>query len=223
VEENGRDADAGADNVKPILHWMKHKGKLSTVAGHDGRVALEGAWLRPERSPNEWQMTATDSYAMVWVKCNIEHDEPLRERAEHESQQGIFIPARALVELERSRDPATMLFEEDGSVTVGDITFHLPSWRIVQGFLGGDRERELDGRPDQPKAIGGPDKFQTPNESPFSVGLSSTILASVARSLNSPTVKLTFDTENALAPVGIHPLMNPDGGQAIQMPVRLNL
>lgn len=226
MEKNGRDANAGPDNVKPEIIWMRD-GKLSAVMGEAERPSLHGVWLRPEHTDGEWMMWATDSYVMCWKKLVITNDGPLRERAAHPSQKGaIFVPPRAIMELEKSRRLTSAQFEEDGSVTVGDVTFHLPhpSLFLTIADIEGRREA-LEGLPDQPTPIPAPSKFaETKREKEFKVGLDTKYLGNAAKAFGTTRLVFTLDAKSPLAPVGIRPQGIVEGGsEGLVMPMRLNV
>lgn len=208
--------------MKPSMQWMKD-GKLSAVMGPADRPSLNGAWLRPERSDGEWLMTATDSYVMCWKKVVINADGPLRERAQHPSQKdAIFVPPRAVHELEVSREYTFAEFEEDGSVTVGDVTFHLPEPGAVISFETGQQKFEREGRPFQPTPIPSPSKWEAEREQEFQVGMDVKLLGSAARALGNTRLKFTFDAKNPLGPVGLSSQLKYNPGAAgLLMPMRL--
>lgn len=195
----------------PILRWDDQRCKLSSVTSSDDlRPSLTAPWLRPTRKKGAWLMMATDSYAMAIVPVTVEDDDSLRERARN-SGGSVYFPFRALRELETKKFAYAKL-HSDGSVTVGDVTFHQPSF---------DRTPKVKGPfPTQPAGLPDPSKLTPKVEKPLEVAFNAKMLRSLSAGLGTERLRLTFDPSNNLAPVTVTPL-GADEPRGLLMPINI--
>ena len=199
---------------RPEMHWL-YRGKLSAVTGPEDRPSLEAAWIRLDKKGN-WIIYATNSYVMVWLPVDIAYDTELRERAK--ARDAIFFPVKALLELEK-RGQKIAFFEKDGSVTIDDVTFHIPPYAVS---IRDEDDQKGGGWPMQPKAIPAPAKITKAVKNRFEVGFNVDYLKAAAGALESPDVKVIFDLDDPQHQVWVHG-MRGNGGEAIIMPIKLNL
>lgn len=206
--------------VKPTLIWprgAKVIGNVTTPRG-DGRVVLETAWLRPMDQDGKWWLQATNSYVFLGLQVNVENERKLRERATAGDAIAIPIPPKAILALERSPAVAAAYFEEDGSVTVDDVTYRQP-----QSWPGGKGE---DGFPEVPGQFPDMEKLEPEQKdgNVYEIGVDADLLLKLARSMGSKKVRLKFDTTKNLSPFWVEPLgVESENTKGFQMPIRLNV
>jgi hypothetical protein len=201
---------------KPMLRWYKGPRPSATISPeNDGRPVLQTAWLRPKDEPGEWSLQTTNSFVFALLPVRVDADERLRERAAAHSCGAVPLPPKALLELERSRTAETFaIFEDDGSVTVGDTTFHppdcWPSGKTEEGFP------ELVGSFPDPEAL-----RREPKER-FEMGFSASLLRDAAAAMGQAKVRLIIDTSSPNVMFFFEALEGYGSAEAIIMPVRIN-
>lgn len=204
-----------SSKLRPTLIWPTGL-RLSniTVPKRDGRVALETAWLRPTEEDNKWTLQATNAYCFARVPVTIDNEAKLRERVVED--QAIPLPPKALAALEAGPVVGAAYFDDDGSVTVDDVTYHPPNyWAPAE-----------DGLPATPGQFPDMAKLEPVQEkqSVFEIGFDADILIRLARAMGSKQVRVEFDTATTLRAFYVYPLgAGRDQAKGMLMPIRLNV
>lgn len=203
---------------KPTLVWRKGpRPSAVTSPERDGRPVLQTAWLRPLEEAGSWSLQATNSFAFVLLPVHVEGDEPLRERAASYGCGAIPLPLKALLELEAGRASESFaVFESDGSVTVGDTTFHPP----VEWPTGKNEE----GFPELVGQFPDPEKLRREPKEKFEVGFNPALLASAAAAMGQKNlVRMVIDTSSPNVMFFFKAAEGYGEAETIIMPIRLNV
>lgn len=176
---------------------------------------LQCAWLRPTEKSGVWTLQITNTFVFVVIQVFVENEEPLRARAEAAECGAVPLPPKALLELERSRAHQTeAYFEADGSVTVGDTTFHPPAeW--PQGT-------DDAGYPEPIGSFPQVDRLKRTQKKTYEIGLDVDYLKAAAVAMGDTRLRLIVDVEAQNVVFYVRPLNSDvDSREALMMPIRL--
>lgn len=202
---------------KPTLVWPTGlRVSKITVPKSAGRVVLATAWLLPTEEDNKWTIQATNSFCFCRTPVLIENEAKLRKRVA--AVDAIPLPPKALAALEAGAVIGCAYFEDDGSVTVDDVTYHPPEeWPEEKGDHG------FMVNPGQFPAMEKLEPTQL-KTAIYEIGFNAKILHNLARAMGTETVRCTFDTETTLRAFYVSPIgAGRDEAKGMLMPIRLNV